>query len=99
MDLAHETALDDLLKDVYDRGVATVEKRLLLRWHGRQNWGTAIWHSLQQRFIKVLKESGEENDGWKLYAIASDPVVSLLCFDPKDAESDDGWWRPVEKLI
>ena len=100
MELAHETALDDLMKDVCDLGVATIEKRLLLRWHGRQNWGSGIWQSLQQRFVRTLKDRGEEDAGWTLYAISDEPIVSLLCFSPEDADSrDDGWWRPVAKLI
>lgn len=98
MEEAHETALDDLLKDVYDHGVATIERRLLLRWHGRVNWGSAIWQSLLQRFNKLLKERGEASAGWTLYAIPGASVVSLLCFDPKDAQRDNGWWRSVEKL-
>jgi hypothetical protein len=96
MEPAHETALDDLLKDVYDRGVATIEKRLLLRWHDRKNWGSAIWQSLLQRFNEVLKEKGEEKNGWRLYA-TNEEVVALLCFNTKDAENDDGFWQLVEK--
>lgn len=99
VDISHETFLNDLVKDVIDKGCAVIEVRLLLRWFDRRNWGKAIWQSLNQRFLKELTERGQEKDGWQLWAIPGDQRVALLCFDPKDAMTDKGWWRRVEKLI
>jgi uncharacterized protein YeaO (DUF488 family) len=100
MDISHETALDDLIKDVLDHGCAVIEHRLVLRWFNRKNWGKAMWHSLQQRFTKELKERGEDKDGWRLYAISGNShTLSLLCFNYENSEDADGWWKPVEKLI
>jgi hypothetical protein len=43
MQLAHETALKDVVRDVCGVGVAIIEVRLLLRWHDRKNLSKAIW--------------------------------------------------------
>ncbi len=99
--LSHETFLDDLIKDVLDKGCAVIEVRLLLRWFGRKNWGSGIWKSLNERFKKELskrRKPGEKHDDWGLYAIQGDYRVSLLCFSPDDAASNTGWWRSVDKL-
>jgi len=95
MDPAHETAINDLVCDVLDTGVARVERRLLLRWVGGKNWTKKIWGGLNQRFRNELKERGEDKDGWVLYAIDKGEFVSLVCFNPKDIDS---WWQPVEVL-
>jgi hypothetical protein len=100
MDMTHEAALTDLIRDVIEQGSAKVETRLLLRWFGRRNWGRAIWQSLHQRFQSELADRREEDEGWQLYVIPSaSHVMSLICFSPEDAAKDDGWWRPIEKLI
>lgn len=101
MDMAHETALNDLIRDVFDFGSARVETRVLLRWFGRTNWGRAIYQGLQQRFEKELADRGDEWDGWQLYVIHDTPygVMSLICFNPEDTASGKGWWRPITSLV
>ena len=100
MDIAHETALNDLIRDVIDQGCAVVETRLVLRWFNRSNWGKAIWQSLLQRFVKELTERGEENEGWRLYAIPNNQSsLSLVCFNPKTCDTGEGWWRAVDQLV
>jgi hypothetical protein len=94
MDLAHESALNDLIRDVLDTGVGRVEKRLLLRWFGARNWTKKIWTGLNQRFIQELTERKEQDDEWELRAIDNGDFVSLLCFSPKDEK----WWQPVALL-
>ncbi|RYZ87527.1 MAG: hypothetical protein EOP04_11505 [Proteobacteria bacterium] len=96
MEAAHNTALDDLIKDVTERGCAVIEVRILLRWYERKNWGKSIWKDLQRRFDAILQERGEGNDGYRLFAIPSDSVISLLCFNRE--EDNNQWWSPVSEL-
>jgi hypothetical protein len=56
MDHAHDTALTDLMRDLCDVGVASIELRVLLRWFERTNMTKGIWRDMQQRFERVLLE-------------------------------------------
>ena len=94
MDLAHETALNDLIRDVIDTGVGRVEKRLLLRWFGAKNMTKKIWSGVRQRFTSELTERGEQSDGWDLFIIDGE-TISLVCFNPENTET---WWRPISFL-
>jgi hypothetical protein len=96
MELAHETALNDLVRVVYDIGVATIEVRLLLRWHDQKNLSKAIWRDLQQRFERVLHERGNWGQGYQLLAMSKDAVVALLCVGPNIGQGVPSWLLVTE---
>lgn len=97
MDHAHDTALTDLMRDLCDVGVASIELRVLLRWFERTNMTKGIWRDMQQRFERVLLERKKNHLNLQLLSQIVGPTVSLICFDPADAAPCDRMWMRVSE--
>lgn len=97
MDQAHDTALTDLMRDLCDVGVVSIELRVLLRWFERANLTKGIWRDLQQRFDRVLLERKKHRLGLQLLSSVSGSMVALICFDPPSVAAAERNWFPVSE--
>lgn len=104
MDQAHNTALNDLIKEACDVGAVRITERQLLRCHpGAKSLSKAIWRDLQTRFDDEieLRNAADGNDNWRGYwmdMLRAYNGVTLVVRHPVNANNGDRWWIPVAEM-
>ena len=100
MEAAHNTMLNDLIREVLDLGSARISERVLVGCHERRkNLSRSIWRDLEQRFQDQIERREDEDwSGYWLAALRRHGLITLVALEPLNKSDSEGWWEPVAPL-
>lgn len=96
MELAHQTMLTDLLREVFETGAVRVEARILKRWYGISRFTNKIWDDLGARFREI--DATCTPNGFRLgyWTWGEEGVITFVCLDPVGTEPAEVGFQPIE---
>lgn len=94
MDRHHEGLLRDVLRDVLDKGAATVEWGLLYRWLGAQRITRQRWQQVLQMWTVIIEDGDYEAYRLGRRAFDSASFCTFVLLPPEG--SDEPVFKPLE---